>query len=442
LQFLLTDFGIARLREQTDAITVTGASMLTYDYASPEQFNQSKTVATPTDYYSLGVVIYECLTGAVPFEYEQDDLLMHINRVISCPLPVPLIPARPGYKGGPGKHALPPSLLQLLEGLLRKQPSLRLSDPVSIRHLLKMAAMEDLQGIKMIPSDEAKLTMKNPLMETSLAKKKQRAPFTLALLLIAIAILFSWTNLARHNNKIASPAIPVPGTLPLIETKHILPPETAHVVRARLTPAVTTGNFASPVVDPGVALVNGIYYDDFDQQDSLWDTGKDENSEFILLDGKYTMRGFRDSLSYSSSIKLKMDTEKDFTIAATAIHQGESAGDPFGIIFCGDELRDAFFVFYITSNGYYSIGTSVGDEWNILTDWTASSNLRQNGEMNIFSIERRGGVLRFLINDKLEKILPFTGGYGSYFGLRVDGAQTISFDQFIVKGSSTINNPL
>ena len=36
---------------------------------------------------------------------------------------------------------------------------------------------------------------------------------------------------------------------------------------------------------------------------------------------------------------------------------------------------------------------------------------------------------------RLEKVLPFTEGYGNYFGLRVDGAQTVSFDQFIVKGS-------
>jgi Serine/threonine protein kinase len=87
LHFVLTDFGIAKLREQSDGITATGASMLTYDYASPEQFNQSKTVSTPTDYYSLGVVLYECLTGRVPFEFEQGDLLYHINRVISCPVP-------------------------------------------------------------------------------------------------------------------------------------------------------------------------------------------------------------------------------------------------------------------------------------------------------------------------------------------------------------------
>src|ERR1700712_3075667 len=109
IEFLLTDFGIARLREQADTITVTGSSMLTYDYASPEQFSQPKMVAAATDYYSFGIVLYECVTGRVPFEYEQNDLLLHINRVISAPLPLPQMP---------GGYTPPQSMLQLLEGLL------------------------------------------------------------------------------------------------------------------------------------------------------------------------------------------------------------------------------------------------------------------------------------------------------------------------------------
>src|SRR6195952_3100050 len=120
IEFLLTDFGIARLREQVDAITVTGSSMLTYDYASPEQFSQPKMVGTATDYYSFGIVLYECLTGRVPFEYEQNDLLGHINRVISAPPPIPM---------QPNGKLLPPGVLYLLEGLLRKQPQNRVCDP-------------------------------------------------------------------------------------------------------------------------------------------------------------------------------------------------------------------------------------------------------------------------------------------------------------------------
>jgi len=433
IQFLLTDFGIARLREQADSITVTGASMLTYDYASPEQFNQSKTVAAPTDYYSLGIVMYECLTGAVPFEYEQDDLLMHINRVISCPVPVPLMP---------DGHPPPPALLQLLEGLLRKQPGQRLSDPVSVRRLLQLAALEDLQGMKALPpAVHGQTVIYNPPPAAPVAKKRWRFTATLVILLLAIAILFSRTNLARHPTALLSPTLPGTVSLPATETKQVLPQEAAHIIRTRRTPAVTAASIVTPLADPGISLVNGMYYNDFDQHDSLWDTGKDDNSEFILLDGKYIMKGLKDSLSYSSSIKLNMDMDKNFTVIANATHLGEGAGDPFGIIFCGDEAEDAFFVFYITSNGYYSIGTSVRDQWNVLVDWTASSNLRQDAEMNIFSIERRGPVFRFLINDKLEKILPFTGSYGSFFGLRVDGTQSVAFDQFIVKGSSPAQNP-
>ena len=432
IQFLLTDFGIARLREQADSITVTGASMLTYEYASPEQFSQSKTLAPATDYYSLGIVIYECLTGSVPFEYEQDDLLMHINRVISAPVPVPLM------RGG---HRPPPGMLQLLEGLLRKQPSKRLSDPVTVCRLLQMAATQKTAEATILqPGTPSRTIPYNPQPSSLPSKRGRRTSFGLAMLLLIIAILFSWTNLDSHNIKVFPSSIRGTSTGPVIKTKHVLPPEASRVVHARYTRPVITGHVSSQSNDRGVPLVNGIYYNDFDQQDTLWNTGKDENCEFILLDGKYTMKGFNDSLSYSSFIKLNMDTGKDFTVAATAAHEGEGSSDPFGIIFCGDESQDAFYVFYIISNGYYSIGTSVKDEWETLTDWTPSSNIRQDTEMNIFSLERRNGLLRFLVNGKVEKVLSFNGGFGSYFGLRADGAQTISFDEFIVKGSSLTNN--
>jgi eukaryotic-like serine/threonine-protein kinase len=416
-EFLLTDFGIAKLREQADSITVTGASMLTYDYASPEQFSQSRTVAATTDYYSLGIVLYECLSGSVPFEYEQDDLLLHINRVISAPPAIPQMP---------GGQAPPAGMLRLLEGLLQKQPSKRLCDPVGVCRLLDMAAAEKPGEAVMAPPP---------------TKKISRISYGLAFLPVVIAMFFSWTNLPRYNRTTEKASTPDTAIIPVIQARQVLLPAAANVVHARHTPLVHTGNTATAAGSPGVPLVNGMYYNDFDRPDSLWSTGKDDNSEFILLDGKYTMKGFNDSLSYSSFIKLDMDTEKDFTVAATAAHQGVGTGDPFGIIFCGDEAGDAFFVFYVTSNGYYSIGTSVKDQWDVLADWTASSSMRQDSEMNIFSIEKKDGVIRFLVNGRLERVLPFTGGFGNCFGLRTDGAQTVAFDQFIVKGSSTTNHP-
>ncbi len=60
----VTDFGIARAGQ--DEITETGLVMGTANYLSPEQA-QAEPVGPSSDVYSVGVILYECLTGRTPF---------------------------------------------------------------------------------------------------------------------------------------------------------------------------------------------------------------------------------------------------------------------------------------------------------------------------------------------------------------------------------------
>ncbi len=68
----ITDFGIARKQSESndDAITSTDTIIGTPAYMPPEQFSKSKDITHSADIYSLGVVLYEMLTGQRPFKNE------------------------------------------------------------------------------------------------------------------------------------------------------------------------------------------------------------------------------------------------------------------------------------------------------------------------------------------------------------------------------------
>ncbi|PTM57583.1 protein kinase domain-containing protein [Desmospora activa] len=68
-QFKLGDFGIAQ-RHGATALTQSGQVMGSVHYFSPEQA-QGKTVGPQSDVYSLGVVLYEMVTGTPPFNSEE-----------------------------------------------------------------------------------------------------------------------------------------------------------------------------------------------------------------------------------------------------------------------------------------------------------------------------------------------------------------------------------
>jgi serine/threonine protein kinase len=64
---VISDFGLARIAETTQTLTATGVLMGSPEYWAPEQA-AGKSVGRAGDIYSLGCIVYELLTGRLPFE--------------------------------------------------------------------------------------------------------------------------------------------------------------------------------------------------------------------------------------------------------------------------------------------------------------------------------------------------------------------------------------
>jgi eukaryotic-like serine/threonine-protein kinase len=167
----VTDFGIARslhLQSVTESGTVLGTS----DYMAPEQAS-GQTVDAQSDVYALGVVLFELLTGRVPFTGENPVAvaMQHIHE------PAPsVLELRPDV---PARVAL------ALERALAKAPGERFASMSAFVDELRGA----LAGLGADPTDDstAIVPAAAPPARERAVRRRPRWPIVLLLLLLALA---------------------------------------------------------------------------------------------------------------------------------------------------------------------------------------------------------------------------------------------------------------
>ena len=112
----ILDFGIARQLAGSAGMTRTGMVVGTPEYMAPEQARGVRDLTPAADLFSLGCVLYECLTGQPPFVAESIAAVL-VRILFEAPVPV-----------GERRPGVPASIVGLIDRLLAKDPAQRLRD--------------------------------------------------------------------------------------------------------------------------------------------------------------------------------------------------------------------------------------------------------------------------------------------------------------------------
>lgn len=119
----LTDFGLAR-RAEGSGLTTSGRVMGSLPYMAPEQV-KGVNVTGASDVYGLGVVLFEMLTGRLPFDADDDEAMA--TKILT--LPAPILSRH--------RRDAPVGLDLLVIQMLSKQPELRPASAAAVAESLK-----------------------------------------------------------------------------------------------------------------------------------------------------------------------------------------------------------------------------------------------------------------------------------------------------------------
>lgn len=218
----LADFGIAKALDADNSLTRTGAMIGTPKYMAPELAFEPAT--TVSDVYALGVLLYQMLTGRVPFEgvTPLQTLQKHLQEQ---PAPPSLL-----------NPAIPRPIEQVILCAMNKDPRLRFQTPREMAQAYNAA----LNTAPIVPIPPVQVVVRRHF-------RRGRAPLALIVALVALVSLFSamliFIPLAYQNAHVATSA-------PRI---HITATATATA-----TPRITVTPVVQPTVRPTTAPVRQV----------------------------------------------------------------------------------------------------------------------------------------------------------------------------------------
>lgn len=229
----VSDFGIVRVAEGGTSLT-TGGIIGTPAYMSPEQVGSSKEIDGRADIYSLGIILFEMLSGQRP--YDGDSGLAVALKHLTEPVPSILVVS----------PDVPVGAEAIINKVLQKEPTARYQTVAEL-----VADLENIETLSPFPSDNQTIPPTRVLPKTDQAQDQPSLWRWLILgLVVAVLLIGGIGGFLAFDNRSATP------TATTGAVSQLAPPTDTTTLTAvpSLTPSPTATSTPSPTVTPSAMI--------------------------------------------------------------------------------------------------------------------------------------------------------------------------------------------
>ena len=413
----LTDFGIAKLLESASPrLTQTDAIMGTPAYISPEQA-QAQTVDQRSDIYSLGIILYEMVTGRVPFT--ADTPLAIILKHISDPMPLPSLL----------KPDIPTGIERVILKALAKEPEDRFATAAEFLSAWKRALNEN-DSVPRVAKTISVPASSPPALRpvTQAAPKSGRSAGWVAGCLVGLCLLVAVGGgvifLASNWQ-----------SLPFVATD--IPPAT---ITANIPPPTVTADIPLPTETTIPSIVPDILLDDDFSAGSNWGTLTDSDTSIEYLNDALNM------IVYTKNYFVWTTPDdvdyKNVHLEVTVIINDTDPNTAFGML-CNQQASadDTYYYFAITPSAQYVIAKAEAGQTDIFLtnndEWGTSASIAKNRSSYRLGADCGNGKLTLYVDGQeiasVSDTSYTTGGVGLLTWSAEEATTTdVSFDDFVL----------
>jgi serine/threonine protein kinase len=461
----LSDFGIAHFSEAT--VDLTGAAVIgTPAYMSPEQVRAEIALDGRSDIYSLGIILYEMLTGRQPYQAAtpMSIAMRHLTDPVpeirrhrpDLPVTLQSVLDRALAKDRDQRYPRAADLVYDLRALVDASPSGAIApvpvdeatqvDPASLVAPLSQAAalpptQVDPDSLPGEPAQPVNAGTPPPSLASAaqtpaLPRKSTYLPWLLLVPVVCIlalglilAVRYLLPSLAVSPSPSAPPQAAATSThtpamtLQVVDT--VAPPDTPTPLAPTSPPTLTATLSPEPVL-----------FDDFSTAANGWPQGNQAAGSYAYQDGAYTI-----SVLQNGDL-LWAAPQASFADARLDVRAQRLSGDQgyYGLL-CRLQDADNFYYFIIRPDGYFAIGKYQAGSFSALTPggWTYHPAIQTGDAANLLQAECAGDELRFFANGQLlgeARDAEVSAGYPALVVAALDdGGFQALFDDFTVYSS-------